>query len=115
MRSLRFRLLALFAAYAIALHAPLLAFAVPSGTLAGPHFGATCSGLPADDSGAPPNHHDTSCAFFCAALGAKLAAEAPAAMPVMPLVAGIRFPALEAAPPVAIPAGTPRARAPPMA
>ena len=113
MRPLRFRIVALIAAYAVALHT-LLAFAIvaPAGGVA--HVAELCSGSSTGDSTLPPSGHDAGCAMACTMLGGTMAAAAtPAVSREAPVVALLLGPALGA---MALPQaadGLPPARAPP--
>jgi hypothetical protein len=84
---LRFRAVALIAAYALALNATLAAFA-PPGVAAEPHFTLLCSGLSGDvepptadrrdADRAPPVEHGAACALACTGLvGAAGLARSP--------------------------------------
>ncbi len=115
MRPLRFRIVALIAAYALALHGLLLALAVVAPANAGANFAALCSALTVDQSNAPPDGHDASCAMACAMLSGKGAAATPPIVAVAaPVLALVRYTALDQAPPRPAVDGRPRARAPPL-
>ena len=116
MRPLQFRLVALIAAYAVALHTLLSAFGAVAPAGVGLHIAELCAGPPADDSGSPPGRHELPCAVACAMLGGKLAAVAgPIVTPAAPMVALVLGPALGETFPNPTIAATPRARAPPPA
>ena len=55
MRPLRFRLVALIAAYAVALHTLLLAFTAVTPAGAAPHLAELCAGLPDGDNNSLPS------------------------------------------------------------
>jgi len=71
----RCRAIAIVAAYAVALHALLLAFVPMAAPLAGP-FAILCSHDNADGTGQPAQH-DLPCAALCAALGQGVSGPLP--------------------------------------
>ena len=115
MPPLRIRIVALIAAYAVALHTLLLAFAAVAPAGGAAHVAELCSGSSANDSTAPPGEHDAACAMACAMLGGTMGpAAAPARSQTVPVVALLLGPALGA---ISLPQavdGPPRARAPPL-
>jgi hypothetical protein len=83
----RRRTVALIAAYAVALHALLLAFvpATPA-TLMGP-LAALCAHDSTDGSGqGQPGHNDLPCAALCAAIGHGIAGPLPPAVAIAVVV-----------------------------
>jgi len=115
MRPFRFRIVALIAAYAVALHTLLTAFAVvmPAGTA---HVAELCAGVSAGDSSVPLGGHDAACAMACAMLGGATApAAVPGVSPAMLAVALVLGPTLGAEAASQRADGPPRARAPPLA
>jgi hypothetical protein len=119
---LRFRAIALLAAYALALNALLAAYA-PIGAAAA-HFTLLCSGLNIDPERQPADHQnadrmplgdrDTACALACTALlGAAGLARSPILAVLAPPLGAVLRPDFDRAPPppsVRAPYG---ARAPP--
>ncbi len=77
LRPVRRRIVAIVAAYAVALQALLAAF-VPAGpaALAG-RFAVLCSHDAAADGTGPPSQHDLPCAAACAAMGHGVSGPAP--------------------------------------
>jgi len=114
MRPLRFRLTALVAAYALALHTLLLAVVAVAPLKPELHFGALCSGIASDDTQAPVRHN-IACAAACTVLsGAVAQPQPPAILPFAPVLALILDATSGNAPPNTPIVGVPRARAPPL-
>lgn len=115
MRPLRFRIVALIAAYALALHA-LIAVAAVAPSNAASHVAALCSGLAADPDRTLPPEHDASCAMACAMLGGDMAAPLPGVVATgAPSLVLVRHSSIDQIPPRPAVDGRPRARAPPPA
>ena len=114
MRPLRFRIVALIAAYGLALHALISAFAITAPAAGAVHAAEICSSLGVDPGGAPLGDHDAACAMACAMLDGKVAAVAPPATPAIGAVlALVLAPVSDGSGLQAGVDGLPQARAPP--
>lgn len=116
MRPLRFRVVALIAAYGLALHALISAFAIAIPTVGAVHVAEICSTFGVDPDGAPLGDHDAACAMACAMLDGTVATPArPNTLAASVVLALVLLPVGDR---LALQAGTnglPQARAPPAA
>jgi len=116
MQPLRFLIVALIAAYAVALHTLLSAFAVVAPADGAAHIAERCSSAAASGGPAPPASHDVACAFACAMSGGTTAPVTASGVTIAAPVCALRLgPAADAASPSRNAEGPPRARAPPPA
>ena len=114
-RAIRRAVIALAAAYSMALQALLLAFVVPLPSALADPLTVLCSNIGTDDAGVPARH-DIPCPAVCAAMGHGLSGALPAAVAAIGVLReayAVAAPVMDWIAPPVVAAGPRQPRGPP--